>query len=192
MKPVASNQLFADLSPPLPLAGITAQRHRDHAGAFVHFERGATLVADRAVAVTHERTLLGSCGTSVAARTIVQAMGVDDHDLDPDYFEAELRQRLPPPVGLIFEHYEHLDPRNGLNLVLPPAIASYLVATHPRIPGSAQKGLRPRDEVSIVATNLSAAELRSQIERLPQTRTLIFLEAAPDALSTLVEKAIAC
>jgi hypothetical protein len=114
-------------------------------------------------------------------------MGVDDHDLDWDFFIRELISRLPPPVQLIFTHLETPVLGNGWAFVLPPDIATHFALEHPRIEGSGQLGLKAADRIVVAPNDVPAADLHTLLVTSSAESALIWMD--PPDTSTLAEHA---
>lgn len=112
------------------------------------------------------------------------------HPLDADFFQEELRKRLPPSLRPIFGHYEHLSPTMPRVFVLPDEVAAYLTFEHPRIPGSVQMGIDDQDGLVVLPNALSTEELTTQLRQSEIPSLFAFFEASPDAPAGQINDAI--
>ena len=75
------------------------------------------------------------------------------------------------PLRLIFKHYLSLSGESPVALVLPHDAASYLALEHPRLPGSAQRGIKAEDGVTVLPNTLAPRDIGEQVSS--DTATLV-------------------
>jgi hypothetical protein len=117
--------------------------------------------------------------------------------IDYPSFEDAVLATLPPPLRLVFQHYDPLRAEDGLVLVVPPGDATELALGHPRESEGERPGVAPSDGVGLIPNDLDEHPIGELVARSDQRHLLVHvatervestdrLPMAPEALRACV------
>ena len=99
--------------------------------------------------------------------------------LDYTSFEDAVIATLPPPLRIVFQHYDPLRAEDGLVMVVPPDDATSLALSHPRSPGGESRGVSGSDRLGLIPNDLNEGLIGELVARSNQRHLLVHAATKP-------------
>jgi hypothetical protein len=116
--------------------------------------------------------------------------------IDYTSFEDAVIATLPPPLRIVFQHYDPLRAEDGLVVVVPPDDATNLALSHPRNPGGESRGVLASDRLGLIPNDLDERLIGELVARADQRHLVVHVATEPsqstDALQMEPEALRAC
>ena len=105
--------------------------------------------------------------------------------IDFTSFEDAVIATLPPPLRLVFQHYDPLIAERGLVAVVPGGHATELALNHPRNPGGETRGISPSDGLTLIPNDLDEHLMAELVAGSGQRHLLVHVATEDDATDRL-------